>query len=191
MVRWEPCPYSRFRWSEGFRAGQFRYSRSLVLGQSNLRENAMKMLSTVALAAGIAAFAVSTTSADPYKDYTPTKGVWQVTTVKVDPNHIDDYLVGLKRALVPSMESAKRHGVIDDYFVMVNANDADDSGNVLIGQHYVSFAAMDPDRTRDMQMQKEALALMSKEEGNKLTNGFDKYRTFLNTQMWTRIDFGK
>jgi len=151
----------------------------------------MKMLNTIALAAGVAAFALATASADPYKDYTPVKGVWSVTTVKVDPNHIDDYLVGLKRALIPSMENAKKHGIIDDYFVMVNANDADPAGNVLIGQHYVSFAAMDPDRARDMQMQKEALAQMSKEEGNKLTNGFDKYRTFMGTQMWTRVDYGK
>ena len=93
-----------------------------------------------------AAFAASTATADPYKDYTPVKGVWEVTTMKVDPNHIDDYLVGLKRGLVPSMESAKKHGVIDDYFVMVNPNNADDSGNVLIGQHFVSFAAMNPTR---------------------------------------------
>jgi len=137
-----------------------------------------------------AAFAVSTASADPYKDYTPEKGVWQVTTVKVDPNHIDDYLIGLKRALVPDMEAAKRRGLIDDYYVMVNPNVADDSGNVMIGQHFVSFAAMDPDKTRDMEMQKESLARMSKEEGATMTNGFDKYRSFLNETMWTGIDFG-
>jgi hypothetical protein len=148
------------------------------------------MYSKIVLGILAAALAVSTAWADPYKDYTPGKGVWQVTTLRVDPNHIDDYLVGLKRALVPEMESAKKHGVIDDYFVMVNPNDADDSGNVLIGQHFVSFAAMDPDKTRDMAMQNEALARMSKEEGAKLTGGFDKYRTFLNTQMWTPINFG-
>lgn len=152
-----------------------------------LRENIM--ISKIALGMIAAAFAVSAASADPYKDYTPTKGVWQVTTMKVDPNHVDDYLVGLKRGLVPSMEMAKKHGVIDNYFVMVNPN-YDDSGNVIIGQHFVSFAAMDPDKARDTAMLKEALAQMSKEAGNKLTGGFDKYRTFLNTQMWTGIDFG-
>jgi len=151
----------------------------------------MNMLNPIALAVGVAAFAVSIACADPYKDYTPEKGVWQVTTVKVDPNHIDDYLVGLKKALIPGMETAKKHGVIDNYFVMVNPNSADDSGNVLIGQHYVSFAAMDPDKTRDTQMQKEALAQMSKEAGQKLTNGFDKYRSFVNETMWTGINFGK
>jgi hypothetical protein len=160
------------------------------MDRPNRRENIMYLMHRIALGIMAAAFAASTAYADPYKDYTPVKGVWQVTTMRVDPNHVDDYLVGLKRGLVPTMESAKKHGVIDDYFVMVSPNTADDSGNVLIGQHYVSFAAMDPDKARDMQMQKEALAQMSKEETNKMTNGFDKYRTFLNTQMWTRIDFG-
>ena len=151
----------------------------------------MNVLSSIALAAGVAAFAVSTGCADPYKDYTPGKGVWQVTTVKVDPNHIDDYLVGLKKGLIPGMENAKKHGVIDNYFVMVNPNAADDSGNVLIGQHFVSFAAMDPNKARDMKMQEEGLAQMSKEAGENLTNGFDKYRTFMNETMWTDINFGK
>jgi hypothetical protein len=39
-------------------------------------------------------------------------------------------------------------------------------------------------------MQKESLARMSKEEGATMTNGFDKYRSFLNETMWTGIDFG-
>src|ERR1700733_10365658 len=106
------------------------------MDRPDLREKIM--YTKIALGIIAAAFTTSAAGADPYKDYTPEKGVWQVTTVKVDPNHIDDYLVGLKRALIPSMESAKKHGVIDDYFVMVNPNESDDSGNVLIGQHYVS-----------------------------------------------------
>src|SRR5271165_3632926 len=100
------------------------------------RENVMVKMHRIALGIIAAVFVVSTACADPYKDYTPEKGVWSVMTVKVDPNHVDDYLIGLKRGLIPTMESAKKHGVIDDYFVMVNPNVADNSGNVLIGQHY-------------------------------------------------------
>lgn len=151
----------------------------------------MNTVSRIALGVGVAAFAVSGAWADPYKDYTPGKGVWQVTTVRVDPNHIDDYLVGLKKAWVPGEEMSKKHGVIDEYFVKVSANPADSGGNVILGEHYVNFAAMDPNKVRDMQMQKEALAQMSKEEGAKLTNGFDKYRTFVGEQMWTDVNFTK
>lgn len=168
-----------------------RITSSLAMGRPNLRESIMYSMHGAVLGVIAAGFATSVAIADPYKDYTPEKGVWQVTTVKVDPNHIDDYLVGLKKGLIPGMESQKKHGVIDNYFVMVNPNSGDDSGNVLIGEHYVSFAAMDPDKARDTEMQKEALAQMGKEEGLKLTNGFDKYRTFVNETMWTGINFGK
>jgi hypothetical protein len=61
----------------------------------------------------------------------------------------------------------------------------------VTAEHYVSFATMDPDKARDMEMQKEALAHMSKEEGNKLTNGFDKYRSFTSETMWTSVSFGE
>jgi len=93
----------------------------------------MISLKTITLGVAAAAFAVSTAYADEYKDYTPEKGVWQVTTVKVDPNHIDDYLVGLKKSWIPDVELSKKHGLIDNYFVMVNANGADPDGNVLLG----------------------------------------------------------
>jgi hypothetical protein len=138
-----------------------------------------------------ALLATSSVYADPYTDYTPEKGVWQVTTVKVDPNHVDDYLVGLKKSWVPGEELAKKHGVIDNYFVMVNANGADPGGNVLLGEHYVSYAAMGPDKARDMEMQKEALARMSKDDGRKLTDNFDKYRTFMGEAMWGAVSFDK
>ena len=151
----------------------------------------MISLKTITLGVAAAAFAVSTAYADEYKDYTPEKGVWQVTTVKVDPNHIDDYLVGLKKSWIPDVELSKKHGLIDNYFVMVNANGADPGGNVLLGEHFVSFAAMDPDKARDLKMQSEALAQMSKEEGRKMTSGYDKYRSFMNETMWTGVNFGK
>ncbi|HEX3431201.1 MAG TPA: hypothetical protein VHT03_09965 [Rhizomicrobium sp.] len=141
-------------------------------------------------AAALAA-AVSTASADPYKEYTPDKGVWQVTTMKIDPNHIDDYLVGLKKSWVPGEEMSKKHGVIDNYFVMVNPNAADPAGNVILGEHYVNFATMDPNKDRDVKMQNESLAQMSKDEGRKLTNGFDKYRAFMGEAMWTSVSFTK
>ncbi len=151
----------------------------------------MKSFMSFALGLAAATVVVSSAVADPYVEYSPGKGVWQVTTVKVDPNHIDDYLVGLKKGWVAGEELAKKHGLIDEYFVMVNANGADPAGNVLLGEHYVNFAAFDPDKARDMQIQKENEAQMSKDANQKMTNGFDKYRSFTNEQMWTPVDFSK
>ncbi len=42
---------------------------------------------------------VSTASAaEIYKDYVPSKAVWNVTMVKVTPSRIDDYLGGLRQS---------------------------------------------------------------------------------------------
>ncbi|MEA3068237.1 MAG: hypothetical protein QOK41_1644, partial [Sphingomonadales bacterium] len=39
-------------------------------------------------------------AAEPYVDYTPQKGYWTITAVDVDPNHVDDYLTGLRSSQV-------------------------------------------------------------------------------------------
>ena len=135
--------------------------------------------------------AAGAASADPYVDYTPQKGVWDVTAIKVDPNHIDDYLKGLKAVWVPGEEIAKKHGVIDQYFVMVKANATGGDANVLLGQHYVSFAMMDPDKKRDVAMQKEGEAIVSKDAQASTVSGFDKYRSFVGEDLWVPMEFTK
>ena len=148
-------------------------------------------MKSFAIMSTCALFLAGAAWADPYVDYTPEKGVWDVTTIKVDPNHIDDYLKGLKSAWIPGEELAKKHGVIDQYYVMVKTNAADGQGNVILGQHFTSFAVMDPDKKRDMAMQKESEAMMSKDKSDALLAGFDKYRTFVGEDMWVPMDFGK
>ena len=130
-------------------------------------------------------------SAEQWVDYAPQKGVWSVTTVKVDPNKIDDYLVGLKANWVPGEALAKKHGVIDDYFVMVKVNPADGHGNVLLGEHYTSFAQFDPDKKRDQAMKREMEAMVSKDKSDAAVAGFGKYRSFVGDDMWVQMDFAK
>ncbi|MGA7673892.1 MAG: hypothetical protein WCA78_02465 [Rhizomicrobium sp.] len=130
-------------------------------------------------------------SAEQWVDYAPQKGVWAVTTVKVDPNKVDDYLVGLKANWVPGEEIAKKHGVIDDYFVMIKVNAADGQGNVLLGEHYTSFAQFDPDKKRDQAMEKEGEAAVSKDKSEAAVAGFDKYRSFVGDDLWVPVDFTK
>ena len=142
----------------------------------------------LAMSMGLALAGAAT--ADPWTDYTPQKGGWEVTTVKVDPNHVDDYLVGLKTAWVPQMEALKRHGVIDSYSVMVKLNSGA-GDNVLLLLHYPTLANLEPDRARDTALLAESKAQMSKEAGEKLTNGFDKYRSFSSDDIWTGIDYPK
>ena len=39
--------------------------------------------------------------AEPYTDYAPQKGYWTINAVEVDPNHVDDYLTGLRSSRFP------------------------------------------------------------------------------------------
>jgi hypothetical protein len=147
-----------------------------------------RTLFAAALAAG--ALAASAVWADPYVDYTPVKGAWEVQTIKVDPNHVDDYLIGLKKGWVPIMETLKRHGVIDQYLILTKLNSGA-GGNVQLIQHFTSLGMMDPDKERDMAVQKEIEAQMSKDASAKMTSGFDKYRTFESDDIWTEVNMSK
>ncbi|HEY2444972.1 MAG TPA: hypothetical protein VGI20_04465 [Rhizomicrobium sp.] len=149
-------------------------------------------MNRIILAASLAvgALAASAVWAEQYVDYTPVKGVWQVTTIRVDPNHIDDYLVGLRKGWVPSMEILKKHGIIDQYIILQKLNSAA-GDNIQLIQHFVSGAVMDPDKNRDVAIQKEMEAQMSKAASAKMTGGFDKYRTFVSDDMWTEVKMVK
>ena len=130
-------------------------------------------------------------SAEPYVDYTPQKGVWHVTSVRVDPNHIDDYVTGLKKSWVAAEEISKRHGLIDSYEIKIKLNASDGQANVLLIEHYPSLAALEPDQARDQAMQREAYAAVPKAAGEAMVAGYDKYRVFVGDDYWTDITFTK
>lgn len=146
------------------------------------------MCGVLALGAGLAL--AGAVSAEPYVDYTPRTGVTEVQMIKVDPNHIDDYLTALRHEWVEGQELAKKHGVIDSYQVVVKMN-AGAGANVAFITHYPSLANLEPNRERDMAIRKEALAAMPKEKSDAVIAGFDKYRTFVSDDFWTAVDFPK
>jgi hypothetical protein len=166
--------------------------RWLRIGGFPISEKSEVIMKNYILAAGVAlgALGASAVWAEQYVDYTPMKGVWEVQTVKVDPNHIDDYLTGLRKGWVPTMETLKKHGVIDQYMVLQKMNSGA-GGNIQLIQHFPSTAVMDPDKTRDVAMQKEFEAQMNKAASAKLTGGFDKYRSFEADEMWTEVKMTK
>ena len=53
------------------------------------------------------------------------------------------------------------------------------------------MANLEPDKARDQAMQAEAEAAMSKEKGEALVSGFDKYRTFIGDGIYKPVDLGK
>lgn len=150
----------------------------------------MKGLDRVLMAAalfGVCGVAV----AEPYVDYTPQKGYWDINAIEVDPNHVDEYLAGLRKSQVGGFEILKKRGIIDDYQFLVRNGYVKGSPNVLIMTHSPTSALLDPDKARDQAIEKEMLAQFSKEQGDAAVAGYEKYRTFLDNGQWTSITMMK
>lgn len=143
---------------------------------------------------GLAAFACAVSApalAKQYKDYSPGKGAWDINAIEVDPNHIDEYLTGLRKSQVPGFEIMKKHGIIDEYHFAVRAGYNKGMPNVLIQVHFTSYAMLEPDQARDTMIEKEILATFSEEAGKAAVAGYEKYRQFLDDGYWSEIVMAK
>ena len=143
------------------------------------------LLAAAALLASTPAFS------EPYVDYTPQRGYWQITAMEVDPNHLDDYLTGLRRSQVTGFEVLKRRGLIDDYRYLVRTGYVKGSPNVLIMTHSPTSATLDADKARDQAIEKEIYAIFSREKGKAAVAGYEKYRTFVDDAMWVENTMAK
>lgn len=144
---------------------------------------------------GIAALLVLATGsvavAKQYTDYTPQKGVWEINAIEVDPNHVDDYLSGLRQSDVPGFEVMKSHGIIDDYRFLVRSGYSKGSPNVLIETHLTSVAMLVPDQARDQMIEKEIFSRYSEEQGKTAVAGYEKYRQFIDDGLWTEMKMAR
>lgn len=130
-------------------------------------------------------------AADPWVDWQPKTGVISVTAVHVDPNHIDDYLTGLKKIWLPGEEYAKKQGQIVGYDILVNVNASGTGPNVLLVEHLPNFAVLDPNKKRDMDAIKAMDAAAPKATQESMVAGFEKYRTFVGSDLWQAVEFTK
>jgi hypothetical protein len=147
--------------------------RKILLGAMSI------MIASAAVPAG----------AEPYVDYTPEKGFWTVGAIEVDPNHVDDYLTGLRSSEMSALQVLKRRGLIDDFKFLVRNGYVKGSPNVLIMTHSPNTALIDPDQARDQAVEKEIDAVFSREKGEAAIRGYEKYRTFIDTADWGTIVF--
>lgn len=145
----------------------------------------------VAVATVSAFLAYSPLLSEPYVVYTPQKGFWDVNAIEVDPNHVDDYLTGLRTSQVTGFEVLKKRGIIDDYKFMVRNGYVKGSPNVLIMTHSSTNAMQDADKARDQAVEKEIYAVFSRDQGDKAVAGYEKYRTFIDNAQWTDIVMAK
>lgn len=125
--------------------------------------------------------------AKQYVDYMPQKGVWEINAIEVDPNHVDEYLTGLRKSQMPRFEVMKKRGIMDSYRFLVRNGYSKGSPNVLIETHLTSAAMLDPDQARDQAVEKDILATFSEEQGKVAVAGYEKYRQFLDDGLWSEV----
>ena len=71
----------------------------------------------------------------PFEDYDISDAVWQMTTVKVKANMVDDYLEGIKQTWVASSEVSKELGQLEDYAIYTSVlQDSGDFNVVLLAK---------------------------------------------------------
>lgn len=83
-----------------------------------------------------------------YRDYNVSDQISNVTTIKVAPNMLDQYLEGIRGTWVASNEVAKRLGHLASYHIYVS--DLPNSGdfNVLLVVNFANTADLAPNRAR-------------------------------------------
>ncbi len=143
----------------------------------------------VAASAAALAWVSSAQAFEIYTDYTPSKEVWNVTMVRVNPNRIDDYLEGLKQTWVSGCEIGKKQGVVLDCFVYVSETAANRDFNMMLVTKVPSAAVSDPNAEQFKQFQATMRAQLAEDKETKLVEGYEELRSFFGEQNFRRIEF--
>jgi hypothetical protein len=145
----------------------------------------------IAIAASAAALTLATGAQafEAYTDYTPSKEVWDVTMVNVNPNRIDDYLEGLKQTWQSGCDIGKKLGTVQECGIYVSDTAANRDFNVILVLKYPSAATLDPDADLFKKFQAEMRAKLEQDKQDKIVEGYDQLRTFYGEQTFRKIEF--
>jgi hypothetical protein len=143
----------------------------------------------IAASAAAMTLAFNAQAFEAYTDYTPSKEVWNVTMVKVNPNRIDDYLEGLKQTWAPGCEISKKQGMVLDCFIYLSETAANRDFNLLLVMKYASGAALDPNAERFKEFMAQTRAQLAEDKQDRIVEGYEEMRTFAGEQNFRRIDF--
>lgn len=133
---------------------------------------------------------VSTASAaEIYKDYVPSKAVWNVTMVKVTPSRIDDYLGGLRQSWVGGCEISKKMGTIEECSIFVSETSAGGPFNVMLVQKFANPALREPDEARYNAFMAEFRKSLDKAKEDQLVTGYEEFRSFFGEMDFRRVEW--
>jgi hypothetical protein len=145
-------------------------------------------LSIAATAAAIAiAFVMPTRSAEIFKDFVPSKEVYDVTFVHVNPNRLADYLAGIKQTWWGGCQAQKKQGSVLDCAIYASSTMANRDFNMILVIKRASAAMSDPDEARYNAVQAELRKQLAEDKEKKLVSGYEEMRTFFGQQEFRQI----
>lgn len=150
------------------------------------------MRKIVTAAAVAAVFAVSSMSAhaaaEPWKDYTLSKEVSDVTFIKVKPNKMGDYLAGIKQTWWPSCEIGKKLGSVTGCAIYMSETNDQDFNLILVITH-PSAAFTDPNEEMYNKFMAEMRAKLAEDKQDKIVEGYSEMRSFYGEKFFRKLTF--
>jgi hypothetical protein len=83
---------------------------------------------------------------EPFTDYDISDELWNITTVKVDPNMGDDYLEGLRDTWVASNKIAMELGQIEDFMIFRSQLPQSGDANLFLVVKFPNSDSLDPNK---------------------------------------------
>jgi len=149
----------------------------------------MRLTIATTLAAAACVFAAPSYSAKIYKDYVPSKEIYDITLVHVNPNRFDDYLDGLKQTWWNSCEAQKKHGAAMDCQIYASTTMANREFNLILVMKRPSAAMSDPDEARYNTVMADLRKQLAEDQEKKLVEGYNEMRTLFGQQDFRQITF--
>lgn len=143
----------------------------------------------IAIALATCGLSATTGAAEMWKDFAPSKGIWNVTMVMVDPNHIDDYLGGLKQTWMSGCAAGKKTGTLEDCYIYVSENAAAGPFNVMLVQKFTDAAMREDSAEKYNAVMTELRKSIAEAREKELVKGYEEYRKFVGEADFRRIEY--
>ena len=111
-----------------------------------------------------------------------------MTVIKVKPNMLDDYLMGIKSTWVDSCEIQKELGHIVSCAVYT-ASTAGTDPNVFLTITYENLAAMGPDKEKYEEFVEAWRKKISEEEQSEIAGGYGDMREIVDLVVLRKVNF--
>jgi hypothetical protein len=149
----------------------------------------MQRTATIAAAAAGLLLASQANAFEVFKDFVPSKEVYNVVFIKVDPNRMDDYLQGLQQTWWNGCEISKKMGQLEECAIYASTTASSGDFNMMLVQKFASGADLDPDEGDYNKFMTEMRKQLAEAQQDKIVEGYNEIRTFAGEQNFRKITF--